>query len=239
MKVFVGSGVIDCKERKSSMKTSISLFCRLGIVILCITAFSGCNYCLEREMVIDLTDNVRISGANQSGSTVVDLNSSEILEELILQGWKIGLVTVPVGEDCKFSQSVRDLEEMLNNPFDVIDSPLAPLLRILPFRGRIKSMVLQEIVMEPTVGNFASIDRISFNAATPTQGTINSYSATGPFEGTPVLTPDRNIDLYSVISKGNVECINGEITLRGDRPASDLIFSARGKAVYEVKIGLF
>ena len=192
-------------------------------------------------MEMNLTTDVKISGVISSGiSTDNDDNDdAELFEELIAQGWEVGVVTIPIGEDCGFSRSVRDLEEALKNPGDMIDGPFAPLLRFLPWRGRITSLVLTEVTLDTSSGNFASIDRINFSAADATQGTINSYSATGPFEQDPVLTPDRNIDLYSVVSNGKVDCINAEIILRGERPKNDLIFSTRAKALYEVKIGLF
>ncbi|HNZ48034.1 MAG TPA: hypothetical protein PLY90_12770 [Candidatus Hydrogenedentes bacterium] len=221
------------------MKLNAPVISRLALLIVCAVALSGCHFTIQRETEIILTENVTVSGANRINNTNGTLTENDLYEEVLLQGWKNGLVTFPLGTNCDFTKNILELAEKVKDPVQFLDSPFAPLLKIFFVQGKLDGLVLTKIALEPSSGNFDTITRCSLRAFDETQGTINSYSAAGPFQGKPVLTPDRNIDIYRVIRDAGVECLTSEMTMQGSRPQNDLIFTAKATAVYEVKLRFF
>jgi hypothetical protein len=221
------------------MKLYFSDITRFACILVCITVLSGCHFTLEREVDLTLAEDTKISGSYRTGQPIDDLSDREVIEEIILQGWKQGLVTLPLGQNCDFSESVRELEESVKDPVDLLDSPFAALLRLFFVRGELSGLVLKDITCAPSLGNFDSISRYSLRVHDTTQGTINTYSATGPFQDAIVLTPERNIDLYHVIRNAEIECLDTELVLQGTQPANDILFDITRKAAFEVKLRFF
>lgn len=221
------------------MKLNAPVISRLALLLACIVVLSGCHYTIQRETEIILTQDVTVQGANRINNSNGPLTENEIYAEIVLQGWKNGLVAFPLGTNCDFTKTVMELAEKVKDPVQLLDSPFAPLLKLFFVQGELDGLVLTKIALEPSSGNFDPITRCSLRAFDETQGTINSYSATGPFQGKPVLTPDRNIDIYRVIRDAGVECLTSEMIMQGSQPANDLIFTAKATAVYEVKLRFF